>query len=370
MNIADYDGVTEYIAQCRRIVDVHRNVIIFGASRTGEKVYELIGGGAEKIVCVADNDVSRHGTLFHGIEIVSAKEMKRIYDAYDDVVIIIAAGSAHIIKRQLLEMGYPEERLVAFVLAHLEMVPTPYQFFHDRIKELENVYEFLEDDKSREVFQGLVNFKITMDSAYLNGIADCESLQYFDPQIVHFSNEECFVDCGAFTGDTLEVFAQNVKNRWSNYYCFEADKGNWRRLNEYIANRELQNIETFNVGCWNKKEDLFFAASGPAGEISRNSADEVIKADSLDHILKNKRITFIKMDIEGAECQALEGAAGIIREQKPVLAISIYHSLHDFLWIPQMLHDMNRDYRIFIRHYREMTDSETICYAIPGRLHN
>lgn len=304
--------------------------------------------------------------MFHGIEIVSVTEMKKIYAMCDDTIIIIAAGSAHIIKRQLLKEGFSEERLTAFVLAHMETNPTPCQFFRDRIGELENVNQLLADDRSKEVFQNLVNFKITMNPSYLKGVADSENLQYFDPQIIHFTDEECFVDCGAFTGDTLEAFSGNVKNKWSKYYCFEADKINWCRLNAYIANRALQNVETFNVGCWNKKEKLFFAASGPAGEISRNNEHEVIEADTLDHVLKNRKITFIKMDIEGAECQALEGAADIIREQKPVLAISIYHTLHDFLWIPQMIHSMGKDYRIFIRHYREMTDSETICYAVPG----
>lgn len=70
------------------------------------------------------------------------------------------------------------------------------------------------------------------------------------------------------------------------------------------------------------------------------------------------------MDIEGAEQKALEGAIDIITSQHPKLAVCIYHSLEDFIMIPQIIHKLNPNYKIYIRHYRELADSENVCYAV------
>ena len=73
------------------------------------------------------------------------------------------------------------------------------------------------------------------------------------------------------------------------------------------------------------------------------------------------------MDIEGAERKALMGAETIIKKEKPILAISTYHSLEDFIYLPQMMAQLNEEYKIYLRHYRFLSDSETVCYAIPKR---
>lgn len=101
-----------------------------------------------------------------------------------------------------------------------------------------------------------------------------------------------------------------------------------------------------------------------SSEITNAVTDVTIKVDALDSVLSGEKVSFVKMDIEGSEKEALNGMKGIIENQKPVLAISIYHSLDDFLQLPQMIRDMNPEYRIYIRHYRKLSDSETVCYAI------
>lgn len=89
----------------------------------------------------------------------------------------------------------------------------------------------------------------------------------------------------------------------------------------------------------------------------------MIETTSLDSALAGKRVTFIKMDIEGAELKALMGAEKIIREQKPKLAISLYHSPEDICTIPQYLMRVRQDYKYYLRHY-SLFDTETVLYAI------
>lgn len=113
-----------------------------------------------------------------------------------------------------------------------------------------------------------------------------------------------------------------------------------------------------------RKTFLKFHSEQMAGHIT-DSGDIVIEADTLDNIVKNEKVTFIKMDIEGAEEKALEGAERVIKEHKPILAICIYHNLEDFYKIPLLIKRYNAEYKLYIRHYTDMADTETVCYAIP-----
>ena len=68
------------------------------------------------------------------------------------------------------------------------------------------------------------------------------------------------------------------------------------------------------------------------------------------------------MDVEGEEYEALKGAARIIEEQKPKLAISVYHKNEDIFLIPQLLLELRKDYKFYLRHYSLVTN-ETVLYA-------
>ena len=89
-----------------------------------------------------------------------------------------------------------------------------------------------------------------------------------------------------------------------------------------------------------------------------------IEAVALDDVLKNEQISFIKMDIEGAELAALHGCKQIITAQKPKLAISVYHKPEDIFEIPDYILTLNSNYQLYLRHYRAFSAYETVLYAV------
>ena len=100
------------------------------------------------------------------------------------------------------------------------------------------------------------------------------------------------------------------------------------------------------------------------GDINDIGGESIATAQALDEALSGERVTFIKMDIEGAELSALRGAKKIIQQQKPILAVCIYHGVGDMLNVPTYIKKLVPEYQIYIRHYtNEMF--ETVCYAIP-----
>jgi hypothetical protein len=118
------------------------------------------------------------------------------------------------------------------------------------------------------------------------------------------------------------------------------------------------------LGAWNKNETLSFVSVGEGSKIIDESGEtETISAVRVDDVLGSEKVTYIKMDIEGAEINALIGAKNIICRDKPKLAISVYHKRSDIWEIPMLLLKYNPEYKFFLRVY-SFTGNDTVLYAI------
>lgn len=365
------DGVKEYLSSCKKIISHYDELIIFGASKTGENVFSFLKGigAAEKVKMVVDNDEKKHNMRFHSFCIKSRMVMKE-YLKNNDALVIIASGSAHIIMKQLTEEGVSAEKMMSFPFGFLQLNPTAYEVLVKNKDKIDYICGELNDGKSKLVFTTLLNFKMSRELSLLKNIADEENQQYFGDGFFSLDKDEHILDCGAYIGDTLDNFlSQNVI--WGKYYCIEADPDVFERLKKHVQEIKTPNTELFLFGCWDADGLVPFESSN--SEVSRIVDDESaakIVSRKLDSVFADKKITFIKMDIEGAELKAIQGGLDVISVQRPIMAISIYHSLNDFIDIPLFLMNELSDYKYYIRHYRCLSDSETVFYAIPEERNN
>jgi hypothetical protein len=171
--------------------------------------------------------------------------------------------------------------------------------------------------------------------------------KYFAPDLYDWTDDEYIVDCGANNGDSIFSLIE-AKGSFEKIYAIEA---NWDLLQEA---KELTAI----LPEENREKIKFFhAVLGSDGK------------GSLDVILNGRKVTVIKMDIEGAELKALEGARNIISEQMPVLAICAYHKREDLVEIPAFIKTVTSDYQLYLRKYPPAVSSnswgEMVLYAIP-----
>lgn len=122
--------------------------------------------------------------------------------------------------------------------------------------------------------------------------------------------------------------------------------------------------DIYQLGVWKRQADLHFheTLAGSSSCIS-NDGEQVVMVDSLDNVLGKKEVSFIKMDVEGAELEALQGAKNLIQRNAPKLAICVYHKLSDIYEIPQLLLEYNPNYIFYLRHY-SFEEYETVLYAI------
>ncbi|ONI42518.1 hypothetical protein AN640_07245 [Candidatus Epulonipiscium fishelsonii] len=192
--------------------------------------------------------------------------------------------------------------------------------------------------------------------------AHFDPYQYFD-DIVKLSQNEVFVDLGGLTGETSIEFAKRTNYTYKQIYIFEPDPLNYEKTINNIDNLNLKNVEVFNLGGWSEKDTLSFASNGTGQSKIDNEGTYKINVDSLDNVLGDTPVTFIKMDIEGAELEALIGAKEIIKKYKPQLAISIYHKPEDIFEIPLYIKSLVPEYKFYIRHYGWNANAETILHA-------
>lgn len=229
------------------------------------------------------------------------------------------------------------------------------------------VYEQLEDEISREVFSNVLCLRIAPQYADKSYEEICTLPQYFPEDVYKLGIDECVIDCGAYTGDTMAEFIRLTGGKFTRYDAFELDEENFKNLQREADYIDGSKVHCHPYGVWDKSQALQYGRMSSADSYSIFNGNEQSEARvvSLDEYLpKEQRCTLIKMDIEGSERQALEGGRGIIKDQKPKLAICVYHRLSDLWEIPIWIKNVRSDYKLYMRHHAEFWVSETVCYGV------
>lgn len=234
----------------------------------------------------------------------------------------------------------------------------------ENIEGYEWVYNRLSDENSRHVFNCLVLYRLLPHNSLLAASCDSTTPEYFDKSIVNCDENEVFVACGGYTGDTVLSYIQNM-GAYKRIYVYEPSTENFSVMCGNL--RAYKNIVTRHAGVGEKSGTLSFTnfvGMQDAGTfIHADEGGEKIPVVSLDEDIA-EAITFIEMDIEGFEKDALKGAARHLREEKPKLAISLYHFVGDMREIPHLIHSINPKYKFYIRQYQSNQNWGTVLYAV------
>ncbi len=238
------------------------------------------------------------------------------------------------------------------------------KFFSDNRDKIKDNCHMLADERSIQTYKKACLYRCThnMDKA-----PAYNRYTYFPREIVErLTGKEVFVDGGAFVGDTAKRFAKIVHGRYSQIICFEPDIYNYKMLGML----KLRKIDK-NLGLWSSKTELYFFNNSSVGSkvISQNSLNKentiIIKVDSIDNISECHDATFIKLDVEGSEMEALKGAYETIKRNHPKLAVCLYHSNEDMIRIIPYIHENFPWYKLYVYHHSRY-DVETVLYAVEN----
>jgi FkbM family methyltransferase len=349
--------------------------VVFGTGQLGRFVLPGLRDAGIEPVAYCDNNPAVWGTSVDGVPVLSPAEAVAGYR--DGAFFLTAIYNASKARLQLESMGCTP--IVSYPLffqkhrRHLndERLDSPSRVL-GQAADMEPAYQLLADDESRVEFLAQIRWRCLLDSGRLPPAHVAEEAP-FPPDLVRLRDDEVYVDCGAFDGDSVRAYLARVGDRFARIYAFEPDRTNLAKMAESVAAlpAALRTRITL-VPCALGREDgvVHFQAEGSAG--SRVTVDVgtiEVQRRSLDSYFGDEiHPTFIKMDIEGAEVDAIPGGAETIACSRPVMAVCAYHRPSDLWKLPVLLKEAYPGYMVFLRRYAEDC-WETIYYAIPpGRL--
>jgi len=370
------------------------SLILFGAGSAGIHLSRALKIHNVPITCFCDNNTSIIGSLCEGRPVISAQDLKKKH-LNDQIIISASFTHAQQIAQQLQKLGFSQKNIYTPPLDPLHYATiVSEQYWSDTdiakyAKQLNQTYNLFNDSKSKAIFVNRIallsgGFDYKSYQQFIKTYADLlsvynpglfsnpiydENYFYFNNDFYQLNNGETFANVGALVGECALEFAKTCKNKGLTYkeiINFEPDPKNFVELKKNT--RHLNNIRSFQCGLWSKKSRLRFSNPRETQICTPGVLDEKgnmeVNVTSLDEFIINSNISLIKMDIEGAEIEALRGAAETIKRNKPKLAISLYHKRNDIFEIPLLIHKLNPKYKFYLRHH-STTFSETVLYTAP-----
>jgi FkbM family methyltransferase len=344
------------------LVRSHRYVVFFGCGNVFKGVAETwIQAIGKRLDFCCDSNPANWGQTFCGARCLSPQELLELKN---DCVVFVTIGNFRPVVDQLMAAGFQAVHLIyKYDLVNSDFLDR--QDLAAVARNLSRARLLLGDDKSLRVFDAIVQRVVGGGRDPQLMAAICEGDQYFPSDIVTLTDREQFVDIGAFDGDTVTDFVRRTEGRFDHVYAFELDRINYGHLQENVARLpNADRIRAFNLGIWDSEQDVTYSVGQSQSTVG--SGEAVGHVVPLDAALRGDSVSFIKIDIEGAEPQALQGARGIIATQKPTLAVCVYHHFSHLWQIPLFIHDLLPDHRIFLRHHTRL-EYETVCYAVPPK---
>lgn len=336
----------------------NRNVLVFGAGNTSLLYASCFKNENIDIKAFIDNNPDKIGKTFLGKNIISVSEI----DSYENPVILVSSTNVKTFKEITLYLdgkNYENYLIDEYV-------------YKKNSENIMNIFDSWNDDKSKEVYADMILSRMGRKTMNLDLVS---SGQYFEiNEFSQINADEVFVDCGAYVGDTIETYLHVKEGIFGKIYAFEPDIKNFNamkyrveRLNNEWALSD-QKINLINAGVGQHTSKMLLndcSADGPAlgASFSHESFDENgICVYALDDYFGEQKVSFIKADIEGFEESMLRGAEKIIKKDKPLIAVCIYHNASDMYRIPLLIKEFNPEYKISLRQHRGNL-SETVLYA-------
>ena len=250
---------------------------------------------------------------------------------------------------------------VSYLSEIFDMELITHAFIQENKDYLQDFYENMSDQQSKDSLVAYLLSKSRQDMKYLPPVF--EKQQYFPQGIITLAEQESYFDCGAFTGDTIAEFLKVSGGRYSRIWAAEPDCLNYQQLMQYIENERLQNITAVNKGIYSFAGRLPFQEEGSMLSMITDESNRYIEVNTIDRITAGNPVTYIKMDVEGVELQALQGAEQTIRAFKPILGISIYHKERDLIDIPLYIKTIAPDYRFYFRVHKKLA-IDAVLYGV------
>lgn len=334
-------------------------IVLMGAGAAGTYALRFLRERGVEPLCFADNNADKWGTTLHGIPVVNPYSVNDPGATW--VACAISRPAAPELRKQIRELGVKTKPL-------WECIPVCHGVPSDKIRK--DLAAITYDAQSTLLVNDQCLFRRNPD--YDQQVSPSPISELYFPDFITRRDDEVFIDCGAADGDTLTDFLIRW-TQWKQIIAFEPDLANYRKLLDRVhGDKKVPRFLPVNAAVGDNSNAVSFIAAGDysshvEGVTSRDATEGMrveVACSKLDDLNYDAPPTYIKMDIEGAELEALWGARRTLKEHAPVLAICAYHT-SDHLWqIPLLIHAINPEYKLYFRRYGEGA-FEIVWYGVP-----
>jgi FkbM family methyltransferase len=352
-------------------LDVSRlpQIAIVGAAPEGVRLAGICRRHGIAIAAIVDDDPAKVGTNVHGTAVAPSAELDILSRA---IPVVVASHRVLNVIQRLRARGFSTVLPFAALQVLAPEIYAPHMFYEGWLQDLlDNKHQYrwlrgeLADDRSRQVLEAVIDYRLTADPECLAPVIDSGRYHqglYHPTDLFECSDDEVYVDAGAFDGDSLKWFKERVDDRFDRIIAFEPDPQTYARLVRNFSHDAR--VEAVNAGLHRKKGVLRFRDDASRGAIFVEDGGIAMDVVALDELLAGNRASFVKMNIEGAEIDALYGARDTIRRWLPKLAISVYHRPSDLWQIPRIVREFSDQYQLYLRQH-DGGVIETVLYGVP-----
>lgn len=366
-----FEGASRKILSNRVLFENTSSFFIYGTGTFARDVFQLLLKDGKHVLGFIDHH-ERNTAYFDGLPIYTSEQAAAVPEK-DKIGVVLGihnyqADLSKIISR--LEMvGF--KKLFTSVDIYdfwgrelgVRYWLTSRDYYFSLKTLLEETETLFADAKSRSIFRSIIEYRLTGDVTKLPE-PDLDN-PYHPTDLPSWRSPLRFVDCGAFDGDTLEDFVRNGFEIQA-VAAFEPDLENFSKLSRFVQShkKDFPDVTLFPCGVYSSTKQLSFeTGQGMASNITGKNA-AFIQCVALDDAICSFAPNLIKMDIEGAEYDALLGGRGLINACLPGLAISLYHRPEHLWQIPLLVNELAPNkYEFFIRSHA-MSTFDSVLYCI------
>jgi len=356
----------------RLLAGCSNRCVLFGAGSLGRQALVALREIGIDPVAITDNNPKLWGTVVEGVPLLSPADAAR-HHGKDAVFFITIRNENH----WYLETVSQLERLgcahvsstdpIAWRLPGSLQPRLLYDLPHKLYEKSDLVLragELWDDDVSRAEYLGNIRLRSLGDRSWFHRPTPQDS--YFLEDIFDVRPTDVFVDCGAFDGDTIRSLLAR-QQEWAGIEAVEADSNSFNKLSSYVRtlDKAVQDrIHLHQCAIGDKRGKVRFEDTGKTASTLIKEGGTVVDLMPIDILFAATSTSIIKMDIEGSELAGLVGGRQVIERDHPILAICAYHNQEDVYALPLLMHDINPDYRMYLRTHGGDA-IQTVAYAVP-----
>ncbi|MCL2019110.1 MAG: FkbM family methyltransferase [Oscillospiraceae bacterium] len=354
---------TETLSVWQYLSEADKPVIIYGMGNGADKILSALETRGVVPAAFMASDEFVRGHSFHGFNV---RKLKDIEEEFDNFIILVAFGTNRPdVMEKIYGLSEKYELYIPDVPVYGDVLQNLFdeKYVVENFNKIKEVREVFADEQSKEVFDRLIDYKISGKTEHLRAtVSDRQAaLKLLG---IKSDGSEVFLDLGAYDGDTAQEFAEFTGGNYNKIYAFEPDFRNFCKLKRRHYMLEPTKLEAINAAASDKDGSEDFSNAG--GRQSASGKGKKVKTQKVDTFCESRKIkpTFIKIDVEGSEKNALVGAAEILRRHKPKLAVSLYHRTEDLLSLPILIKKLNGRYKMYLRRHEYIPAWDINLYCI------